>query len=983
MFSSLLNPTATGTNRLPDKGFFYLRVTVCFALAILSSATNLPAQSTLIPSTTRRDMVFDHAGKYVYISTTDGYVQRYNLATNQIDASYNLGGSLNGLDIAPDDSVLLVAQATLSNGSGVFHKIDLITGLVTNILYTPESGGESGAWDVKIFATGSAFGTTNFSGSGWTPLRQINYLTNTTTIRSDAPGSGPGGRVRGGTMIQRTANGNVVYFSDAFTYGSVTNTFSVRAKAGSARAAINRTGTLLATGLINSVPIDTIQGYHLQHVFGHLGSGIVFDPMKDILYVVSVFTNQIIAYDSNTFEMKFRLDIGEQIDSIPHEFDGTLRISSDGSHLALPTPSGVRVITIPSLPPPLGASTFDTATQMVFNHAGNHLYIVTFLGQVWPYNLNTQSMENPFTVDGVLFGADIAPDDSFLLLAQYYRGVNEGSIQKLNLYTGAIENINYPLQQEQGSWDVSIASGTRAFFTANAGGGSGLFPVRQIDLTSNTISVRNDTPDLGGDVSDNTMIHRSADRSRLCFYETDTSSGAEFTYSTSGDSFGPVHDTGYFLQGAGGALDRVGSLVATRVLRNTYIDLAPNFTNARTLTTLDGGVAFDAKSDLFYGVDSSSDQIIAYDTTLFLEQFRISIGEDVPQMTDQFDVGNLVASQDGRYLALTTPSGVRLVDLTSKTSNLIVASGSTPIQPSPTPTPTATITPTPTVTPTPTATATPNPTPTPSPTPTATPTATPTPTPTPTPTTGPAIMLSPPPGSTFTSSTVTFSWSAGSATSYFLFVGSSQNKSDIYNSGQTTAHSATVNNIPTDGRTIYVTLGSNVNGSWTTSNYTYKAFNSSGSPTPTPSPTPTATPTATPRPTPTPTPTASPTPTPRPTATPTPTPRPTATPTPTPTATPTPTPTPSGAAEMVSPPPGSTFSSSTVTFTWSAGSATSYFLFVGNSLHKADIYNSGTVTVLSKTVNNIPTDGRTIYVTLGSEVNGTWFTKDYTYQAFK
>jgi hypothetical protein len=86
---------------------------------------------------------------------------------------------------------------------------------------------------------------------------------------------------------------------------------------------------------------------------------------------------------------------------------------------------------------------------------------------------------------------------------------------------------------------------------------------------------------------------------------------------------------------------------------------------------------------------------------------------------------------------------------------------------------------------------------------------------------------------------------------------------------------------------------------------------------------------------------------------------------------------------MLSPTPGSTFTSSSVTFTWSAGSATSYFLFVGSSLHGADIYNSGLVTVRSETVNNIPTDGRTIYVTLGSQVNGSWFTKDYTYTAFK
>src|SRR5438094_88890 len=238
----------------------------------------------------------------------------------------------------------------------------------------------------------------------------------------------------------------------------------------------------------------------------------------------------------------------------------------------------------------------------------------------------------------------------------------------------------------------------------------------------------------------------------------------------------------------------------------------------------------------------------------------------------------------------------------------------------------------------------------PTPTPTPTPGGTPTPTPTP-PTTGPAVMLSPPPGSTFTSSTVTFTWSAGSATAYFLFVGSSLHGADIYNSGQVTMLSKTVNNIPTDGRTIYVTLGSRVNGSWTTNSYRYTAFNSSATPTPTPTVTPTPTPTATP--------------------------------TPTPTATPTATPTPAtGAAATISRPSGSTFTSSSVTFTWSAGSATAYCLFAGSSLHGADIYNSGIVTVQSKTVNNIPTDGRTIYVTLASQVNGSWSANYYTYTAF-
>jgi uncharacterized protein GlcG (DUF336 family) len=129
-------------------------------------------------------------------------------------------------------------------------------------------------------------------------------------------------------------------------------------------------------------------------------------------------------------------------------------------------------------------------------------------------------------------------------------------------------------------------------------------------------------------------------------------------------------------------------------------------------------------------------------------------------------------------------------------------------------------------------------------------------------------MLGPPPGSTFTSSSVTFSWSAGSATAYSLILSSSpRGGGDIYNSGQVHVLSVTVNNIPTDGRIVYVLLGSLVNNSWSYTTYTYKAFSSPATPTPTPAatPTPTPTPVPTPVPTATPTPTAAPTPTPDPT----------------------------------------------------------------------------------------------------------------------
>ncbi len=84
---------------------------------------------------------------------------------------------------------------------------------------------------------------------------------------------------------------------------------------------------------------------------------------------------------------------------------------------------------------------------------------------------------------------------------------------------------------------------------------------------------------------------------------------------------------------------------------------------------------------------------------------------------------------------------------------------------------------------------------------------------------------------------------------------------------------------------------------------------------------------------------------------------------------------------MISPTPGSTFGGSTVTFQWTAGSATAYVLTVGSSPGAVDIYASSVLHALSQTVTNIPTDGRTVYVRLYSQVGGVWISNSYTYKA--
>src|SRR5690242_16985442 len=77
------------------------------AIWLVALADHSNGQGKLIPLTTRRGMVFDKAGNHLYISTTSGTVQAYNLSTNQFDNTYTIGSSLNGIDIADGDSFVL------------------------------------------------------------------------------------------------------------------------------------------------------------------------------------------------------------------------------------------------------------------------------------------------------------------------------------------------------------------------------------------------------------------------------------------------------------------------------------------------------------------------------------------------------------------------------------------------------------------------------------------------------------------------------------------------------------------------------------------------------------------------------------------------------------------------------------------------------------------------------------------------------------
>jgi hypothetical protein len=299
-----------------------------------------------------------------------------------------------------------------------------------------------------------------------------------------------------------------------------------------------------------------------------------------------------------------------------------------------------------------------TCRGMVFDFAGQNLYFSTSTGLVKTFHLPTLTFGTSYNLGGSLNGIDIARDNSFLLVAQNGIGISQGTFQRVNLASGTITNINYPLEfGEGGAWDVAIGSNRLALVTTQFQG-SGYTPLRQIDLNSNAIAIRGDAP---GVVWAPTQIHRSADGTRLFFMEGNISSAPVFTYSAIANTFGPSVDIEAYLDVASGAVDRGGNLIALRVWATpASLNTAPHFDFVHSFNGLDSGVAFDAVRNVFYGVNSETDEIIAYSSVTFAELFRLAIGENVEAGATQFGTGRHVAGADGGWIALETDSGIRL-----------------------------------------------------------------------------------------------------------------------------------------------------------------------------------------------------------------------------------------------------------------------------------------------------------------------------------
>lgn len=327
-------------------------------------------QSTLIPIADRRDLVFDPTRNYLYITTSDGDVERYDVNSRSLLTRFDAGNSLNGADITPDGSTLYVAENQIGATQGFIRKVNLNTGAVTNLTYDLEYDDRPS--DIAIGSNGT--GMVRSFGQ-WHQIRQLNLSTDTISERADK------GSVYGGALITRGADRSLFFTTEdgissgsIFTYNAVNNTFSphkwTNAYLGSNLSAVNRNSSLIALEWGNGI---SILDRHLNSVenLNDVDSGMAFDPLRDILYAANSTTDQIIAFNTNNWNELYRLNIGEDIPSDSYGNssqpfgNGMMSVSNDGQYLFMSTPSGVRMLNLGSSGGPAGTHAVNLSDNQV------------------------------------------------------------------------------------------------------------------------------------------------------------------------------------------------------------------------------------------------------------------------------------------------------------------------------------------------------------------------------------------------------------------------------------------------------------------------------------------------------------------------------------------------------------------------------------------------------------------------------------------
>lgn len=346
-----------------DQAFKKLSYLV-FAL-IVSPLPSLAAMSLpnggFISAPNRADIAYDTRHGVLYISG-ESLLLRFDMKAKEFLSPIALGGTTKGMDISPDGVTLAVANSAHGSSQNYVDLINLDTGSASRAAFNLESL-EGGTYAVAYDEQSKLVISSEFEGSGTTPLRKYDPVAKTTSVL---------GNVGQDTMLAASADRSVVavaetngsdgpwgvyhtgdtsYSSQHHLYDPVTGgTGSFNLEIG-----ISRDGRQISIPTYNGTFVGDEHSVKLSlgEYAGAAPIGVAYSPLSDIVYFPLAQTDHIGVYDTNTLAMVGQFTVPGQFDWPASAFEeGRTKVSSDGHYLFSTLDNGVFFSALSPIPEP-------------------------------------------------------------------------------------------------------------------------------------------------------------------------------------------------------------------------------------------------------------------------------------------------------------------------------------------------------------------------------------------------------------------------------------------------------------------------------------------------------------------------------------------------------------------------------------------------------------------------------------------------------
>ncbi|HEX6596378.1 MAG TPA: beta-propeller fold lactonase family protein, partial [Acidimicrobiales bacterium] len=519
--ATLLVATATGVSAVP-----------------VSAADPLPVcTSTLadICGAGLDEVVVDPAGRRAYVSNPLlNQVEVISLTTRQLEAPIPVGSLPLGMDFSADGRLLYVANS----GATDVSVVDLALRREVRRIPVPSGWLNERPRSIAVAANGRAFLTTDYGGSGWTDLLEIDLDDETVSVRPIDRGDPFGGNATVTSETDLYASGDrsrVALVQNDNSSGPVTvydaasDSFAPLRRLANftGPSALDRTGsTLLVDGWV--LDRDLVQ----RATIGPFrGTGVALSPDGAHGYRAAEEAVEVL-------DIRRGLVVGSiPVPERPAAGHRGLTVTPDGATLLVLTERGVAIapvssaVALPACTPETVAGAVVRVCGDLFWAAGSRVgeIVVDAAGarayatnpsrnQVEVVSLATRTLEAPIAVGSQPMGLDFSADGRTLYVAN--SGGNDLSVVDL-ASRREVRRIVVPPGEFNHRPQSIVVAGNGTALVLTTFDGSGWSHLRQVDLAAGTVRVRTDLREFGvaaGDVAD---FAATADRSRIVMVSRD------------------------------------------------------------------------------------------------------------------------------------------------------------------------------------------------------------------------------------------------------------------------------------------------------------------------------------------------------------------------------------------------------------------------------------------------------------------------------